>query len=129
MREKLNEVSRVLAKQVAQPLTVPHAGAARGLMALLGLELPAAFLAIFVDLMVFGVDTFSFETLLPLGIGVAAVLGFIVYKIQRKAGDDHDYALIKALSIALLTAIPVPLTPIVAVPSGLLGIVNAVRRK
>jgi hypothetical protein len=93
------------------------------------LNIRAAILTVLADLMVFGVDTFSLETLLPLGVGIAAVLGFIVYKIQRKAGDDHDFALIKAMSIGLLTAIPVPLTPLVAVPGGLLGIVHSITRK
>jgi chromate transport protein ChrA len=116
--------------QPATPLAaVPHGAASRGLAAMFGLDIRAAVLAILVDVMVFGVDTFSVETLLPLGIAVAAVLGFITYKIQRKADDDHDTALIKAASIALVTAIPVPLTPLVAVPGGMLGIVNAIRRK
>jgi hypothetical protein len=107
----------------------PRTAAPRGLAQMLGLDIRAALLAVLVDLMVFGVDTFSLETLIPLGMCIATVLGFIVYKIQRKAGDDHDCALIKALSIGLLTAIPVPLTPLVAVPGGLLGIFHSVTGK
>ena len=57
-------------------------------------------------------------------------LGFIVYRIQRgNYGDTHDAALTKALIVGLLTAIPVPLTPVVAAPGGLLGIVQAIRRR
>ena len=64
---------------------------------------------------------------MTLGITVAAALGFIVYKIQRKwYNDDHDSAMIKALIVGLLTAIPVPLTPLVAIPAGIIGIVKAI---
>jgi Na+-translocating ferredoxin:NAD+ oxidoreductase RnfD subunit len=95
-----------------------------------GLHIQAAKLAVLVDLMVFGIDTVSLETLAPLGVVVAAVLGFIVYRIQRKSyGDDHDTALTKALIIGLLTAIPVPLTPLIAIPAGIVGIVKAIRHK
>jgi hypothetical protein len=80
--------------------------------------------------MVFTGDTVSFETLLPLGIGVAAVLAFIVYRLQRKSyGDDHADALTKALIVGLLTAIPVPLSPFIAIPGGVIGIVKAIRRR
>jgi hypothetical protein len=130
MRVKVNPVSKVQAKGMDQQLPQAQSAASRGLAAMFGLNIRAAFLAIFVDMMVFGVDTFSAETLIPLGIAIAGVLGFIVYKIQRKmAGDDHDTALIKAFSIGLLTAIPIPLTPLVAIPGGLLGIVNSMRRR
>jgi hypothetical protein len=130
MRMKLSDISKVQVEDRDQQLPQRQSAASRGLAGMFGLDIRAAFLAIFVDMMVFGVDTFSVETLIPLGIGIATVLGFIVYKIQRKmAGDDHDTALIKSLSIALLTAIPVPLTPLVAIPGGLLGIVNSMRRR
>jgi chromate transport protein ChrA len=95
-----------------------------------GLHPRAAILTVLVDLMVFGGDTISLETLVPLGICVAAVLGVIVYRIQRKSyGDDHADALTKALVVGLLTAIPVPLTPLIAIPAGVIGVAHAVRRK
>jgi hypothetical protein len=95
-----------------------------------GLDPRAAILTVLVDLMVFGGDTISFETLVPLGICVAAALGFIVYRIQRKwYHDDHDSALTKAMIVALLTAVPVPLTPLIAIPAGALGIIKVIRRK
>jgi hypothetical protein len=103
--------------------------AAQGLAQTFGLDIRAAILAVLVDLMVFGGDTISLETLLPLGICVAAVLGLIVYRLQRSYGDDHDSAVTKALIVSLLTAIPVPLTPLIAIPGGLLGIVKAISRK
>jgi hypothetical protein len=107
-----------------------HTMPARGLAAMFGLDIRAATLAIIVDLMVFSGDAISMGLLIPLGIGVACVLSFIVYKIQVGWGrDSHDSALIKALTIGLLTAIPFPLTPLVALPAGVLGIVSAFRRK
>jgi hypothetical protein len=108
----------------------PRSAASTSFARLFGLDVRAAVLAIIVDLMVFAGDTLSVETLVPLGIGVAAVLGFIVYKIQRKwYGDDHESAFIKAMVIGLLTAIPMPLTPLIAIPSGIAGVVKAIRRK
>ena len=104
--------------------------AARGLASMLGLDPGAAGLAILVDLMVFGGDAASLGLFVPFAAAVAAVLGYIVYRIQvTRHGDTHGAALIKALSVGLLTAIPVPLTPIIAIPGGILGIVRAARRK
>ena len=108
---------------------MPQAAAARSLTRIFGLEIRSAVLTVIVDLLVFAADTFSMETVLPLGIAVAAALGFIVYKIQRKwYDDDHESALIKAMIIALMTAIPVPITPLLAVPGGLIGIAGRLRR-
>src|SRR5580658_6533762 len=56
----------------------------RGFGQTFGLDPKVAFLTLLVDGMVFGTDTFSMELLLPLGIGVAAVLGIIVYRAQIK---------------------------------------------
>jgi hypothetical protein len=108
----------------------PHAAAAKGFAQTFGLEIRAAMLMVIVDVMLFSGDLATLGALTPIGVGVAGVLGFIVYKMQVKwYGDDHDSALIKALVVGLLTAIPVPLTPIIAIPGGLIGIVKAVRRK
>jgi hypothetical protein len=102
-----------------------HCTASGGLAQFFGLDVRAAMLAVGVDLMVFAGDALSLETLIPLGIAVAAVLGVIVYRIQRKwYGDDHESALIKSMIVALVTAIPIPLTPLIAIPG---GIVAAIR--
>ena len=129
--QKLQAFQPTLASRRGRLGTIsPQAVASRGLAQTFGLDIRAAILAVIVDLMVFGAEVVSFETLLPLGICVAGVLAFIVYKIQRKwHQDDHDSALIKAMIIGLLTAIPVPLTPIIAVPGGIFGIVSSFRRK
>jgi hypothetical protein len=109
--------------------TMPQAAASRGLAAMFGLDIRAAVLTILVDLMVVSIDTVSFETLLPLGILIAAILAFIVYRIQIEYGDDKQSAMTKCLIIGLLTAIPAPLSPLVAIPGGLLGIVKAIRHR
>jgi hypothetical protein len=101
-----------------------------GLCQMFGLDPRVAFVTVIVDAMVFGGEIFSAEILLPLGIGVAVVLGFIVYLAQMKwYGDDKESARIKALIIFLLTAIPVPLCPFVAIPGGLIGIVKKIGGK
>ena len=80
--------------------------------------------------MVFGGDALTLGALIPIGIVVGGVLGFIVYKVQRTwCKDDHENALIKALVVGLLTAIPAPLGPLFAIPSGLLGMVSSLRRR
>jgi hypothetical protein len=108
----------------------PQSAASRGLAQMFGLDVRASILTIIVDLMVFGGDVASLGALIPVAIGVACILGFIVYKIQVKwYNDDHDSALIKALIIGLLTAIPVPLSTLIAIPGGILGIVGAIGRK
>jgi len=118
----------------AQALAARKAAApeqsSRGLCQMFGLDPKVAFLTVLIDAMVFGADTFSMELLLPIGIGVAAVLGVIVYLAQKKwYGDDKESALIKALIIFVLTAIPVPLGPFIAIPGGVIGIVKKIRGK
>lgn len=119
---------------MAQPPMPPTNGShvvqgTRSLMQLFGLHAASAALAVIVDLMVFGGDIVSAGLLIPVGIGAAIVLGVIVYRIQRHSYfDTHDTALTKALIIGLVTAIPVPLTPIIVIPSGLLGLVQMMSR-
>jgi hypothetical protein len=115
--------------QTVTAATPGQVSGSRGLAAMFALDIRAAVLTILVDLMVFGIDTISFETLLPLGILIAAVLAFIVYRIQIEYGDDKQSAMTKCLIIGLLTAIPAPLSPLVAIPGGLFGLVQAIGRK
>jgi hypothetical protein len=101
-----------------------------GLVAAFGLDPRVALLTVVVDMMVFGGDAITLGALIPIGIAVGAILAFTVYKVQRLwSNDGHENALIKALIVGLLTAIPAPLGPLFAIPGGILGIVNAVRRK
>jgi hypothetical protein len=101
-----------------------------GFIQTFGLDVRVAILATVVDFLVFGGDIVSFGALYVVELGAGIVLAVITYKIQRAwYGDDHDSALIKALVIGLLTAIPVPITGIVAGPAGILGFFNLFRRK
>lgn len=55
------------------------------------------------------------------------VLGLITYKAQQKYyGDDKDAALIKALIIGFLTALPfpLPLPAMLSVPAGFIGLLG-----
>lgn len=102
----------------------------RGLLQTFGLDVRAAALAVVVDLMVFGGTLGSGGVLYAVEIGAGIVLAFITYKIQRAwYGDDHDSALIKAAIIGLLTAIPVPVTAVVATPGGILGLLHLLLRR
>lgn len=105
------------------------ASASRGLTQLFGLHPSAAALTIIVDLLVFGGIVFSAGLLLVVGVVIAMVLSVIIYNIQRHwYGDTHESALIKAMIVGLLTAIPEPVTPLLAVTSGIFGVVRAVTR-
>jgi hypothetical protein len=104
--------------------------AAQGLVQMFGLDPRVAVFLVIVDLLLFGGNIVSLGTLIPLGVAVGAAVGFITYRGQRHwFGDDHESALIKAMMVAVLTAIPVPITPLVAIPGGVLGVVKAIRRK
>jgi hypothetical protein len=106
------------------------ASASRGLTQTLGLDPRLSFFIILVDLLVFTGNAISMGLLIPLGVVLAAVLGVITYKAQiHWFKDDHESALIKSLMVAVLTAIPFPITPLVAIPGGVLGIVKAIRRR
>ena len=101
---------------------VPHAAAARGFAQTFGVHPAVAFLTIIVDLMM------TFGTAATLGalwvatIPVGLVLGTIAFLAQKKwYGDDNESAIIKALIVALLTAIPAPISPVL-IPSGIAGL-------
>jgi uncharacterized membrane protein YvlD (DUF360 family) len=97
-----------------------------GFVQTFGLDVRAALLAVLVDTLAFGGTIGSGGLLYAVEVMAGVVLAFITYRIQVKwYGDDHDSALIKALVIGLVTAIPVPITPILAGPAGLLGLAHA----
>jgi hypothetical protein len=79
--------------------------------------------------MLFGGELFTLGALVPLGFAVAMVLGVITYKAQKHLyGDSDEAALIKALAVALLTAIPTGLPAFLTVPSGVVGLVHCLRK-
>ena len=95
-----------------------------------GLHVSAAALTVIIDVMMFGGELVSAGFFFPLEIMAAVVLSFIVYRIQKHwYGDPHDSALTKALIVGLVTAIPVPLTPLIVIPGGLVGLVHTVSRR
>lgn len=101
-----------------------------GFVQTFGLDIRVAILAVVIDFLAFSGDIVSLGALYIVELGAAIVLTLITYKIQRAwYGDEHDSALIKALIIGLLTAIPVPITGVVAGPGGLLGLIHLLRRR
>jgi len=80
--------------------------------------------------MLFGglVATLGTTALLSVPVGIA--LGFITYKAQRHwYGDDRESAIIKALIVGLLTAIPTSLPGFLTIPSGIVGLAHLLSGK
>jgi hypothetical protein len=99
-------------------------------MGTFGLDPRVALLTVLVDLMANSATIVSAGLLYEVELGAAAVLTLIAYKAQRAwYGDDRDSALIKALIVGLLTAIPVPITPLFALPGGAIGLLRLLRRR
>jgi hypothetical protein len=114
---------------VERTKNLPAKSSGRGFVAAFALDFRAALLMFMIDIMVFGGDAFTLGLLIPIGICVGAILAFITYKIQiRYAEDDHDAALIKAVAVGLLTAIPTPIGPFLAVPAGIFGLLKRFKR-
>jgi hypothetical protein len=108
----------------------PQHAAARGLGKMLGLHPISGVTTVAANAMLFTGTVMTMGALVPVAIIVAAVLGFITYKAQRCFyADNHDAALVKALAVALLTAIPVGLPMFLMVPSAVVGVVHTIRRK
>jgi hypothetical protein len=111
-------------------MTFPYPAAPRGAVAAFGLDPRVALLTVLVDLMANSATIVTAGLLYEVEFGAAVVLAFITYKAQRAwYGDDRDSALIKASIVGLLTAIPVPITPLFALPGGAIGLLRAFRRK
>jgi hypothetical protein len=124
------EVARISGEPSVNVVADEATKLSKGLMQMFGLDPRAAALVTVVDLMMIMLDIVSGATFVVIGVGVAAYVAFLVYKMQRKFfGDDHDASLIKAMIVGLLMAIPVPLTPILSVFCGIAGVVQLVRRQ
>lgn len=107
-----------------------HHAAARGFGQAFGLHPIPAVMTLAVNAMMFGAEVASLGALFPAALAAAVVLTFITYRAQKKFyGDDHEAALIKALAVGLLTAIPTGLPAFLTVPSGVVGLVQTLRRK
>lgn len=101
----------------------------RGFSQTFGLDPRIAGLMLIVDLMLNAGEIVSMGLLVPFSIAAGIVLGYITYKAQMNwYGDDKESAKIKAIVVALLTAIPTPLPAILYVPAGILGLLRNARR-
>jgi hypothetical protein len=124
-----------LPRRLERPLTPDGTSSApppasRGFAASFGLDPRVALLTVLVDLMANSATIVSAGLLYEVELGAAVVLTFVAYKAQRAwYGDDRDSALIKALVVGLLTAIPVPISPLFALPGGAIGLLRLLRRK
>ena len=118
------------AQKYPRPVGNTHQMAARGFGQIIGLHPIPAVLTLSVNAMLFGGTIITMGALAPLALIVAVILGIITYRSQKCFyGDDHEAALIKALAVGLVTAIPVGLPSILTLPSGVVGFVHNLRRK
>src|SRR5271165_2285668 len=111
------EVFRNSEIQQREPAPAVHGTAARGFAQLFGLHPLPAVMTLAVNTMLFGGELATMGALIPLGFAVAVVLGAMTFICQRrKYGDDESEALVKALAVGLLTAIPTGLPSFLTVP-------------
>jgi hypothetical protein len=114
--------------------TSPHlrhpGAAARGFGQIFGIHPIPAVATLSVNAMIFGGQIVMMGMLFPLALAAGVVLGIITFKSQRQFyGDRDEEALIKALVVGLLTAVPVGLPAFLTVPSAVVGFVHNLRRK
>jgi len=120
----MQDLERYEAHTAEQPISIVHQDPEKGFLQLVGLSPAVAALAIGTDMLLFAEDVISMGMLLPLSAIASGALGYCTYRMQRRWGDDHHGAMVKAVIIGLFTVIPVPITPIVAGPAGLAGLIK-----
>ena len=102
------------------PATPHHA--VRGFSDTFGLLPSIAVLTVVIDWMLFSAEGVTLGAFWPFSVIIGGAVGVITYRAQRRFfGDDKDAAQIKGLIVALLVAIPSPITSALFVPAGLLG--------
>jgi len=107
-----------------------HSIAAKGFGQVFGLDPRIAFLTFIVDLMLNAEEFVTMGLLWPLSLLAGIALGFIAYRAQMKwYGDDSESAMIKAVMLALLTAIPTALPSLLYGTASLIGLAQALRRR
>jgi hypothetical protein len=122
------------AKQASEPEVIPpgpsplatsnpaHIGS-HGFAQTFGLHPAMALLTVIVNTMVFGSGLVTGGVGWTLSTPIGIVLGIIIYMAQKKwCGDDNESAIIKALIVAFLTAIPTSLPGYLTIPSGIIGL-------
>lgn len=106
----------------------PHHIAARGFAQIFGLHPAMALLTVVVNTMVFTTGVFTMGVGWGMSIPVGIAIAIIVYMGQKKwYDDDHESALIKALIVGFLTAIPTSLPGYLTIPSGVIGLFHGKR--
>lgn len=105
--------------------------AARSLMQMFSLYPLLAFFIILVDAMVSAVDVATLGITMPVLWLISSVFsGVVVFMGQKKwGGDDQESALIKALIVGFLVALPTPFPSILTLPGAAVSVVQTLRRK
>jgi hypothetical protein len=107
----------------------PHGAAARGFGQMFGIAPAMASLTLVVDTMLFGGEVGTLGASLPISFAAACVLAVIAFLWQRKYyNDDDEAALIKALILGFLTALPTAIPMVIYVPAGVIGLVHNLRK-
>jgi hypothetical protein len=108
-----------------------HAMAARGFAQLFALNPLLAIFVILLDAMESAVDVATLGISAPVLWLIGGIFtGIVVFMGQKKwGGDDQEEALIKALMVAFLVALPTPFPSLLTVPSAVVGTVQMLRRK
>jgi hypothetical protein len=96
--------------------------AARQFVQTFGLHPVTAVVLTGVNLLLFSAAWGTVGASLVFSIPIGFVVGLFAYNAQKKwYGDNKRFAYIKALILAILTAIPIPLPLLLFVPAGILG--------
>jgi hypothetical protein len=108
-----------------------HHAAARSLVQMFSLYPLLAFFIILVDAMVSAVDVATLGITAPALWLIASLFsGAVVFMGQKKwGGDDQESAIIKALIVGFLVALPTPFPAFLTVPSAVMGVVQTLRRQ
>jgi hypothetical protein len=90
-----------------------------------------AFFIILVDAMDSAVDVVTLGISAPVLWLISSVFSAVVVFMGQKkwGGDDQESALIKALIVGFLVALPTPFPSFLTVPSAVVGVVQTLRRK
>lgn len=120
----MNELTNQSSENSLQPAVARSFGQVFQLHPVLALTV------IVTDCMVSAVDVASLGVTAPfLWLVASLFVGVIVFMGQKKwTTDDAESAFIKALIVAFLTALPTPLPSFLTVPSGVVGLVQTLRR-
>jgi hypothetical protein len=99
-----------------------------GFLHTIGITPSVAALAILIDFMLSALDWLTFGAFMFFSAVAAGGVGYFSYHAQRRSGDDRHMAMAKAVILAVITLIPVPITPLVAAPAGIAGFIEKLRR-